>query len=115
VLRPPVTRPRRAGWLAEHLPATPGTMAHSTDGPPDRTCLEITTVPTTNLDTGGAVELLQIVDDWLGTDPGKLGASLGGFVGNLAYGLDELRHDLNRFIFLLGGNDGEPLFQPGHR
>jgi hypothetical protein len=36
-------------------------------------------------------------------------------VGNPAYGLDDLRHDLSRFIFLLGGNDGEPLFQPGQR
>jgi len=75
-------------------------------------------VPTTSLDTGDAVELagmLQFVDDWLGTDPGELGASLGRFVGNPAYGLDDLRHDLNRFIFLLGGNDGEPLFQPGQR
>lgn len=92
-------------------------MAHSTDGPPDRICLEITTVPTTSLDTGDAVELAELLqfDDGLGADPGVLGASLGRFVGNPAYGLDDLRHDLNRFIFLLGGNDGEPLFQPGHR
>ena len=24
-----------------------------------------------------------------------------------------LRSDIDRFAFLLGGNDGEPLFQPG--
>jgi hypothetical protein len=75
-------------------------------------------VPTTSLDTGDAVELaemLQFVDDWLATDPGELRASLGRFVGNTAYGLDDLRHDLSRFIFLLGGNDGEPSFQPGQR
>jgi hypothetical protein len=86
-------------------------MAHSTDGPPDRIRLEITTVPTTSLDIGDAVEfaeLLQFVDDGLGTDPGVFGASLGRFVGNPTYGLDDLlAHDLNRFIFLLGGNDGE--------
>jgi hypothetical protein len=42
-------------------------------------------------------------------------ASLGRFVGNPAHGLDDLRHDLSRFIFLLVGNDGEPLLQPGQR
>jgi hypothetical protein len=70
-------------------------------------------VPTTSLDTGDAVELaemLQFVDDWPATDPGELGASLGRLVGNPAYGLNELWHDLSRLIFLLGGNDGEPLF-----
>jgi hypothetical protein len=30
-----------------------------------------------------------------------------------AYGLDQLRTDLGCFDFLLGGNDGEPFFQPG--
>jgi hypothetical protein len=29
------------------------------------------------------------------------------------HGLPQLRNDLDRFTFLLGGNDGEPLFQPG--
>ena len=32
------------------------------------------------------------------------------FVGHPAYGLNELRSDLERFVFLLGGSDGEPLF-----
>ena len=27
-----------------------------------------------------------------------------------AYGLAQLRQDLERFVFLLGGSDGEPLF-----
>jgi hypothetical protein len=31
-------------------------------------------------------------------------------VGHPAYGLDELRGDLERFVFLLGGSDGEHLF-----
>jgi hypothetical protein len=29
-----------------------------------------------------------------------------------AYGTGELWHDLERFIFLLGGSNGEPLFGP---
>ena len=32
------------------------------------------------------------------------------FTGHLAYGLNELRTDLERFVFLLGGSDGENLF-----
>ncbi len=39
-----------------------------------------------------------------------MAASLAEFVGHPAYGLDELRGDLERFVFLLGGSDGEPLF-----
>jgi len=34
------------------------------------------------------------------------------FLGSPAYGIDELRQDLDRFGFLLGGSDGEPLFGP---
>jgi len=30
--------------------------------------------------------------------------------GHPAYGLNELRSDLERFVFLLGGSDGEDLF-----
>jgi hypothetical protein len=41
-------------------------------------------------------------------DPGRLGASLEQFVGHPAYSLDELHSDLERFVFLLGGSDGEP-------
>ena len=29
-----------------------------------------------------------------------------------AYGISQLRQDLERFVFLLGGSDGEPLFGP---
>jgi hypothetical protein len=36
----------------------------------------------------------------------------GQFVGHPAYGLGELRSDLERFVFLLGGSDGEALFGP---
>jgi hypothetical protein len=38
--------------------------------------------------------------------------SLKEFTGHPAYGLDQLRGDLERFVFLLGGSDGEPLFGP---
>jgi hypothetical protein len=34
------------------------------------------------------------------------------FVGHPAYGITQLRDDLERFVFLLGGSDGEPLFGP---
>jgi hypothetical protein len=38
--------------------------------------------------------------------------SLAEFVGHLAYGITQLRGDLERFVFLLGGSDGEQLFGP---
>jgi hypothetical protein len=72
-------------------------------------------MPDVSLDTGDATELaelLQFLSDWLATDPGRLGPSLQAFAGNPAYGTRQLRGDLDRFAFLLGGNDGEPLFQP---
>jgi hypothetical protein len=75
-------------------------------------------VPTTSLDTGDAAELaelLQFLTDWLTSDPDHLDASLTRFTGNPAYGLSTLRADLHRFTFLLGGNDGEPLFNPQPR
>jgi hypothetical protein len=34
-------------------------------------------------------------------------------VGHPAYNVGELRQDLDRFTFLLGGDDGESLFGPG--
>ena len=50
---------------------------------------------------------------WLARDPARLGGSLAQFVGHPAYGLAQLRGDLQRFVFLLGGSDGEALFGPG--
>ncbi len=70
-------------------------------------------MPSTSLDTTDAVELaeiLQFISDWLDTDAGQLGASLARFVGHPAYHIGVLHDDLARFIFLLGGNDGEHLF-----
>jgi hypothetical protein len=56
--------------------------------------------------------MLQFLEGWLARDPGHLAASLEEFAGNPAYGISELRNDLERFVFLLGGSDGEPLFGP---
>ncbi|MGE5289731.1 MAG: hypothetical protein ACM3ML_21575, partial [Micromonosporaceae bacterium] len=55
-------------------------------------------------------ELLQFLTGWLASDPARLAASLRAYTAHPAYGLQQLRDDLNRFAFLLGGNDGEPLF-----
>jgi hypothetical protein len=49
---------------------------------------------------------------WLARDPARLAASLEEFAGHPAYGLDQLRDDLERFAFLPGGSDGESLFGP---
>lgn len=70
-------------------------------------------MPTVNLDTADAVELaelLQFLREWLAADPNRLGGSLSGFVGSRAYDVGELLVDLDRFAFLLGGNDGEGMF-----
>jgi len=72
-------------------------------------------MPRTTLDTGDAIELaelLQFLSGWLARDPGRLGASLSDYVGHPAYGTTQLRQDLDRFVFLLGGDDGESLFGP---
>jgi hypothetical protein len=72
-------------------------------------------MPDVRLDASDAAELaemLQFLSSWLRRDPGRLGASLEEFVGHPAYGTGQLRGDLDRFTFLLGGSDGEPLFGP---
>jgi hypothetical protein len=72
-------------------------------------------MPEVRLDVTDAAELaemLQFLSQWLARDPGHLAASLAEFVGHPAYGLDELRGDLERFVFLLGGSEGEQLFGP---
>jgi hypothetical protein len=55
---------------------------------------------------------LQLIAGWLAADPHRLAPSLLDYAGHLGYGLHELRTDLDRFTFLLGGDDGETLF--GH-
>jgi hypothetical protein len=72
-------------------------------------------MPQISLDTVDAAELaelLQFLSQWLSRDPDRLGASLEAFVGHPAYGTAQLRQDLDRFTFLLGGDDGESLFGP---
>ncbi len=66
-------------------------------------------MPSVTLDAGGAdelTEMLSFIGEWLARDP-RLQASLADFVGHPAYGIQHLRDDLDRFIFLLGGSDGE--------
>ena len=72
-------------------------------------------MPAIKLDVTDAAELaemLQFLSGWPGRDPARLGPSLEEFIGHPAYGLGQLRDDLERFVFLLGGSDGEPLFGP---
>jgi hypothetical protein len=65
------------------------------------------------VDVAELAELLQFLSQWLARDRGRLGASLEQFVGHPAYNVGELRQDLDRFVFLLGGDDGESLFGHG--
>ena len=65
------------------------------------------------VDAAELAELLQFLSQWLARDRALLGASLGEFVGHPAYNVGELRQDLDRFTFLLGGDDGESLFGHG--
>jgi hypothetical protein len=70
-------------------------------------------MPEVRLDAADAAELaemLQFLSQWLDRDSARLASSLEEFVGNPAYGLAQLRQDLERFVFLLGGSDGESLF-----
>ena len=72
-------------------------------------------MPEVKLDAADAAEVaetLQFLSQWLARDPARLGDSLAQFVGHPAYGLAQLRGDLQRFIFLLGGSDGAALFGP---
>jgi hypothetical protein len=65
------------------------------------------------VDAAELAELLQFLSRWLARDRGRPGALLEQFVGHPAYNVGELRQDLDRFVFLLGGDDGESLFGPG--
>jgi hypothetical protein len=72
-------------------------------------------MPAFSLDTADAIELaelLQFLAGWLTADPATLSPSFLAYVGHPAYSLDTLRTDLNRFTFLLGGSDGDDLFDP---
>ena len=68
-----------------------------------------------NLSPDDAMELgqlLQFLDDWLATDHEQLSTSLVRFIGIAGYGVETLRDDLARFMFLLGETDGGCLFSP---
>jgi hypothetical protein len=69
-------------------------------------------MPRTCIDTADAIEFaetLQLIASWLTAHPQRLAASLLDFIGHPAYGPDALHADMDRFTFLLGGNDGEFL------
>ena len=55
------------------------------------------------VDAAELAELLQFLAQWPARDRGRLGASLEQFAGHPAYGTAQLRQDLDRFVFLLGG------------
>ena len=61
-------------------------------------------------DAAELAEMLQFLTGWLARDPARLAASLEEFTGHPAYGIVQLRGDLERFVFLLGGSHGEGLF-----
>ena len=65
------------------------------------------------VDAAGLAELLQFLSQWLARDPARLGDSLAQFVGHPPTAWPSCVIDLERFVFLLGGSDGEPLFDPG--
>ena len=67
------------------------------------------------VDAAGLGELLQFLDAWLAAGHDQVDASWGRFAGHPAYGVGELRAGLARFIFLLGADDGEALFNPGRQ
>ena len=71
-------------------------------------------MPGITLDLADAAELAEMLTflaDWLtGSQKQALADSLAAFVGHPAYGIEALRADLHRFVFLLGVSDGEELF-----
>jgi hypothetical protein len=69
-------------------------------------------MPEARLDAADAAETLQFLAGWLARDPGRFAASLEEFVGSPSYGITQLHQDLERFVFPLGGSDGEQLFGP---
>ncbi|MBO0773598.1 MAG: hypothetical protein J2P35_19250 [Actinobacteria bacterium] len=70
-------------------------------------------MPAVSLDAAELAGLLRFVGDWLAAGHEQLSASLQRFAGNPAYDLAQLRGDLDRFTFLLGGDDGQALFGAG--
>jgi hypothetical protein len=63
-------------------------------------------------DAAELAETLTLISDWLARDPAILQPSLTRFIGHPAYSIPQLRDDLCRFVFLLGGSDGEYFLAP---
>jgi len=61
-------------------------------------------------DVAELTELLQFIDDWLATCHDQLSEPFARFVGHPAYGISQLRGDLNRLAFLLGADNEEQVF-----
>jgi hypothetical protein len=57
-------------------------------------------------------QLPQLLDDRLATGHEQIGTPLARFIGIDGYGVETLRDDLARFMFLPGETDGEGLFSP---
>ena len=51
-------------------------------------------------------DILSFISDWLARDIGRLQPLLASFVGHPGYTTQHLRDDIDRFVFLLGG-DGQ--------
>ncbi len=58
--------------------------------------------------------ILSFISDWLARDPAHLQPSLASYIGHPGYTTQHLRDDLDRFVFLLGG-DGKQFLtsKPG--
>lgn len=61
-------------------------------------------------DAAELTELLQFIDDWLATCHGQLREPFAQFTGHPAYGISQLRDDLQRLAFLLGADNEDQLF-----
>ena len=57
------------------------------------------------------VEMLQFLRDWLAGSGPEVEQSFRRFVGADGYPLEQMIADLDRFGFLLGGDNGEQLFE----
>jgi hypothetical protein len=69
-------------------------------------------MPNVSLDIADATELCELlafVSDWLARNREQLEPSLQRHVGTEGYGIQLLRQDIERFVYLLGG-DGSDLF-----
>jgi hypothetical protein len=63
-------------------------------------------------DAAELADILTFISDWLARDPARLQPSLAAIIGHPAYTTQNLRDDLDRFAFLLGGSDGEEFLAP---